>query len=75
MVVHEYRLVVPCGATVLEVADQLLLLRVDAHDWPATPGELLPHFGDVGKLLVTIRSRTARELLVVDPKREPHLLE
>ena len=54
MVVDEGGLLAPGGAGVLEVADQLPLLRVDADDGRAGSGEGLALGGDVGELGVAV---------------------
>jgi hypothetical protein len=75
MVVDEHRPTLPCGSLILEGANEFLLLRVDADDRQVLGGKALPQVGDSGELGISVRVPTAGELLVIDTKREAHLLE
>ena len=75
MVVDEHRGSVPGRARVLEIADHLLLLGVDAHDRQVTLGETRPLFRDVDELLVPIRVRAPGDALAVDAQREGEVVE
>src|SRR5215471_21630975 len=66
---------VPGPAGVAEVADQLLLLGVDADEGQTLGDEGSPLLGDVGELSVTIGVFGAGEPFVVDPQLEVELLE
>jgi hypothetical protein len=66
---------VPSRARVLEGADQLPLLGVDADDGQVTALEVMAQVADVQKLLVAIGTGIGGELLVVDPERIAHLAE
>jgi len=54
VVVDEHGLSTPGGALILEGADELLLLRVDA-DRQALGGAAFPQFGDLGELCISVR--------------------
>ena len=56
----------PCGALVLEVADQFALFGIDAYDRQAALGKLHALRGDVAELLVTVWAGACRDALVVD---------
>jgi len=56
VVIYRGRDLTPNTARILEVADQLFLLGVDADDRQAALEELLPLFGQVMKLLVSFRA-------------------
>ena len=60
----------PFPSVVLEVADQFLLLRVDADDRQARLEEASPGQLDVAELAVPVRVRRAGEPLLVGPQRE-----
>ena len=68
MVVDEDGLLAPGGALVLEVADQLSFLRVDADDRESLPAEGLALGGNVGELGVAVELGAPVELLVVVPQ-------
>ena len=65
----------PGRAVVPEVADQLPLLRIDAHDRQTASCEPHALLGDVFELLVTVRAPTSRDPLVVDAERVVEILE
>ena len=68
VVVDEGGLLAPGGALVLEVADQLSFLRVDADDRESMPAEGLALGCDVGELGVAVSLGAPVELLVVYPQ-------
>ena len=65
----------PCGALVLEVADQFALFGIDADDGQAALGELGVLLGDVLKLLVAVWAGACRDALVVDAQPVVEILE
>jgi len=75
VVVDEHGLTVPGAPVVLEAADELLLLGVDADDRQPLGEEVLAQFADAGELGVAVGGRAAGELLVGDAHRVVHLAE
>src|ERR1700676_5294022 len=75
MIVDRTRGEIPARARVLEGADQLPLLRVDAEDGQVATLEVIAQVADVEELLVAIRTGVGGELLVVDAERITHLPE
>ena len=75
VVMDEGRFSFPRGARVLETADHLLLLRVDADDRRSVPGVALPHAGDILELLVPIRVGVPCQLLVIHAQGKLKILE
>jgi hypothetical protein len=76
MIANELRSMIPGHPGVLEVvADQLLLLGIDAHDRQVTAGEARTLSGDVFELFVAIGSGAAGDSPVVDPERVIELLQ
>jgi len=68
VVVDEHGFAVPLGALIFEGSDEFLLLRVDADERQVLGGAVLSQLSDPGELRISVWVRTARELLVVDPK-------
>ena len=75
MILHQNRLAVPLGAGVLEVADHLALLGIDADDGKTASLETSPQCGDVLELVIAKGTGVGGDLLAVHPQREVHLVE
>src|SRR3984893_18519126 len=75
MIVDRTRGKIPARARVLEGADELPLLRIDAEDGQVATLEVIAQVADVEELLVAIRTGVGGELLVVDAQRIAHLPE
>src|ERR1700680_3260377 len=73
MIVDRTRGKIPARARVLEGADELPLLRIDAEDGQVATLEVIAQVADVEELLVAIRTGVGGELLVVDAERIAHL--
>ena len=70
MVVDCDRLFTPYRAVLIEVADQLLFLGVDANDRQFTLLEKVSHFGDVLELFITIRMRSSGQAFAITYERD-----
>src|ERR1700730_15467468 len=75
MIVDRTRGKIPARARVLEGADELPLLRIDAEDGQVATLEVIAQVADVEELLVAIRTGVGGELLVIDAERIAHLSE
>jgi hypothetical protein len=75
VIVDQNRIAIPLDTGILEYPDEFLLLGIDADDRLQFCRAALTQFRDAGELSVSVRVRTSGELLVVDTKRETHLLE
>ena len=72
VIADELRGPVPLGAGILEVADEFLLLGVDADDGEVLSGAAPAQPGDVLELGIAVRMRGAGAFLVVDAQGEAH---
>ena len=75
VIVHQNRRAIPLSAGVLEVADHLTFLAVDADDGQTASLEAGPERGNVLELLITVGAGMGGDLLAVDLQREIHLVE
>ena len=55
MIVDFFGFLTPRGAGIFELADEFLFFRVDADSRVATAAKFFAFFGDVAKLLITLR--------------------
>ena len=75
VIVDRPRLLAPCGARILEGADQFFLLGVHADDGQAPLGVAPPLLADMQELLIAAGTLAGCDLLAVDTEFVIHLLQ
>ena len=75
VIVHQNRRAIPFGSGVVEIADQLAFLGVDADEGKTVSLEASPQRADMLELLVAVGGRIGGDLLAVDAQREIHLVQ
>jgi len=75
VIVHPNGRAIPFGSGILEVADQLAFLAVDADDRKALSLKASPQRADMLELLIAAGTGVGGDLLAVDTEREIHLVQ
>jgi hypothetical protein len=75
VIVHWNRRAIPFRSGVLEVADQLAFLAIDADDRKTLPLKASPQGANTLELLIAVGAGTGGDLLTIDTQREIHLVQ
>ena len=75
VIVHQNGRAIPFGSAILEVADHLPFLAIDAEDRKTLSLEARAQRADMLELLIAVGTGVGGDLLAVDAQREIHLVQ